>query len=244
MTVVVGIRCKDGVVIGADSSATSSFLQNFPVLEDHVQKIDIVGDRFIIAGSGSMGIFQLLREKCNLILQEADTWEKSKFEFGKAIRNGFEEELNTIKADMQSCIDVLIAYDSKGEPTLMEISAANTQRQPEWKELHQLWYASIGSGQIHADPFLGFLRSVYVPKMKNAPDLKLGKFMAYWTVRHVCNVNAGGVKEPIYLATLSKTNKQRCMASMVPDEELSELREMVNNVTEEMSSYLTLKEGV
>lgn len=237
MTIIVGIKCTDGVVIGADSSATSFVSPGFPIIEDHTQKIDILEDRFIIAGSGMIGIQQRLQEKCRVLISDPKIRDQSKIEFGKTICNGFTEEFSSTNVGVQDRNSSLVAYDSNGEAILMEISLANTHMQPEWKELNQLWYVSIGSGQQQADPFLAFLRSVYVSDKHKAPNLQLGKFMVFWTVHHVCNVNPGGVKEPIYLATLGES-KNECVARMVSHAEKSQLRAMIGDVTDRMSSYL------
>ena len=237
MTIIVGIRCTDGVVIGADSSATSLILPNFPSTEDHTHKIDIVNNELIIASSGLLGIQQRLSFLCESILQDSDIRSMSKIEVGKTFRNKIIEEFNSTNLAPNNYSSMLLAHESIEQPVLFEISPVNTQMQPEWKELNQLWYAAIGSGQNHADPFLAFLRSVYLRDWNEAPDLKLGKFMVYWTLRHVCNVNPGGVKEPVYLATLSYSI-DRFRARMLTDDEISELSELLDDATGMMYGYL------
>ena len=51
MTALVGIYCKDGIVIGADSAATSTTGGGQRTIEQPVMKIDIIDDRIIITGS-------------------------------------------------------------------------------------------------------------------------------------------------------------------------------------------------
>jgi integrase len=55
VTVIVGVRCSDGIVIGTDSAATSTAGQ-IPVLRTDIDKFFLVGDRTIIAGSGAIGL--------------------------------------------------------------------------------------------------------------------------------------------------------------------------------------------
>jgi 20S proteasome alpha/beta subunit len=56
MTAIVGIRCKDGVVIGADSSATFTDGGQVRTIEQPTEKkIEIIGDKVIVAGTGSVG---------------------------------------------------------------------------------------------------------------------------------------------------------------------------------------------
>lgn len=83
MTIIVGICCKDGVVIGADSAA--SFAQgNQRTIEQTTKKIDIVGGHVLVAGTGMIGLGQRFTE----VVQQL--WDKkalrgSSVEVGKLI---------------------------------------------------------------------------------------------------------------------------------------------------------------
>ena len=57
MTAIVGIYCNDGVVIGTDSSATSSVFQR-PIIEYSTEKIEIIDRRIILTTAGSIGLKQ------------------------------------------------------------------------------------------------------------------------------------------------------------------------------------------
>ena len=54
MTAVVGILCSDGAVIGADSSMTM-VAGTFRTIEQPIEKLAVVDNRIIIAGTGSVG---------------------------------------------------------------------------------------------------------------------------------------------------------------------------------------------
>lgn len=58
MTVVVGLRCSDGVVLGADSSATFGPHAMMKTIEQAVQKVFVIEDRYIFAGTGEIGLAQ------------------------------------------------------------------------------------------------------------------------------------------------------------------------------------------
>src|SRR5258708_6022823 len=53
MTVLVGVLCQDGVVVGSDGSGTFSTSGNLPTIEQPVQKTFIVGDDVIFAATGA-----------------------------------------------------------------------------------------------------------------------------------------------------------------------------------------------
>ena len=63
MTLVVGILCKDGVVIGADSAITFGLSSQQPTIEQpYSKKITVILDQVIIAGTGAVGLGQRFAE--------------------------------------------------------------------------------------------------------------------------------------------------------------------------------------
>ena len=57
MTILIGMLCQDGVVIGADSSATFGNGQ-LKTVEQKVEKISIVENKIIVTGTGQVGLGQ------------------------------------------------------------------------------------------------------------------------------------------------------------------------------------------
>lgn len=57
MTILVGLLCKEGIVIGADSSATFGSAQ-FRTIEQPTDKIEIIDNQIIVAGTGQIGLGQ------------------------------------------------------------------------------------------------------------------------------------------------------------------------------------------
>lgn len=87
MTVVVGIRCTDGVVIGSDSAMTFGRSPQHPTIEQfHPNKIDIVGSNIIVTGTGHIGLGQRF------------THEVEKVSNSDVIKNGHVVEVGQILA--------------------------------------------------------------------------------------------------------------------------------------------------
>lgn len=63
MTILVGIKCKDGIIIGSDSSATFSAGQ-ISTIEQTTKKIEILHNKIIVAGTGQIGLGQ---RYCDLV---------------------------------------------------------------------------------------------------------------------------------------------------------------------------------
>ena len=58
MTILIGILCQDGVVVGSDSSATFIAGQQ-PTIQQKCKKIEILsGSHIILAGTGDAGLGQ------------------------------------------------------------------------------------------------------------------------------------------------------------------------------------------
>lgn len=101
--------------------------------------------------------------------------------------------------------------------------------QPELKTTG-IWYASMGSGQLIADPFLGLMRKVFWDD--GMPSMQEGIFIAAWTLQHAIDVNAGGVKGPIQLAILTKDS-----ARMLTEDELAEHQESASGAEAHLRLY-------
>ena len=78
MTAVVGVLCKNGVVIGTDSSATFG-PQACRTIEQPTEKIEIIDSHVIVAGSGAIGLGQRF---CAIVKQ---AWAAKLFQQGSAL---------------------------------------------------------------------------------------------------------------------------------------------------------------
>ena len=56
MTILVGIRCHDGVVIGSDSATTNFDMAGNSTTYGTAEKIDIVDEEVLVAHAGSIGL--------------------------------------------------------------------------------------------------------------------------------------------------------------------------------------------
>lgn len=91
----------------------------------------------------------------------------------------------------------LLATCIKGVPCLVEYATTNFQ--PEVKK-DKMFFVSMGSGQVLADPFLAFVARVLWRGV--APSVDEAKFGVYWALNHTIKLAPGGVGAPIKIATL------------------------------------------
>jgi hypothetical protein len=66
--------------------------------------------------------------------------------------------------------------------------------------------------------------------------------MALWALMHVCDINPGGVAEPIHIAVL-RMEGGKPVARLLDDSELQEQRNMVLQATEHLASFRDILEG-
>ena len=232
MTILVGIQCNDGVVIGADGSVTLSHGNTRTIEQPTKRKMEIVEQKVIVASSGQLGLGQRFHDIVKQFEKRKGFQNKTALAVGKDLsRAGIEDFQSTALRNYE--INSLIAYAVYGKPALCEL-AGSTGFQPELKEVNNQWFTSTGSGQPIVDPFLGFLRSVFWKT--GAPSLREGIFMALWALRHACEVNPGGINEPISISVLEKTGRDY-RARYLSEDELQETREHVASLTSIMFEY-------
>jgi Proteasome subunit len=235
VTVLVGIKCKDGIVIGSDSSVTFG-AGGGSTIEQTARKIEIIEGSIICAGTGQLGLGQRF---CH---QLTEGYKNKRFANLGAIDTGrVMTELaigdfskTQVKAGQYGA---LVAFVAKKELQLCEF--ASTDFQPELKT-DQIWYASMGSGQAIADPFLGLMRKVFWGN--GMPNLSDGAFIAAWTLKHTIDVNAGGVNGPINLATLRMVD-DRPVAVYLTQEQLEQHLESVAGAETHLAAYRDALQG-
>lgn len=236
MTVIVGILCKDGVVVGTDSVATFSAGQQ-ATIEQRTKKIDIIDGHVVVVGTGQVGLGQ----RFSAIVEKA--WQAKVFTKASAIDCGKYLSSEGIK-DFQSThlkfnghYGALVAFACQNKPCLIEF--APTDFQPEMKT-PDMWYVSMGNAQGIADPFLGMARQVFWDD--GLPTSKEATFVVTWILSQAIEMNAGGVNGPMQIAVL-RAEAGKFSARMVEDAELEGHENNVDGLIEHMRKYRDLIRG-
>jgi ATP-dependent protease HslVU (ClpYQ) peptidase subunit len=236
MTVIVGVLCSDGVVIGTDSSATFGDGLS-KTIEQPTRKLEVVQQKLLVCCTGSVGLAQRFVDTLSA-LHAGNQLRKSPTEIGRTISTAAlddfmathahamgQQRLNTVS------LGAVVAGVLSGRPYLLEFASFSLQ--PEEKRADQLWFVALGSGQPIADPFLGFLRRAVCPE--GQPSLATGKLLTAWTLDHVCDTNPGGVKEPWHIGVIEKVNSD-WRARLLPIEELDEHKQMVRAIEADIAT--------
>jgi len=228
MTIVVGVFCADGVVIGTDSAATFAHGQ-FRTVEQLTDKLYVHGN-VIVAGTGPFGLGQRF---CEVVRK---CWDSHKFtgspiDVAKLLCAAGRSDFGETSAPMGQ-YGALVAFPCGHKPSLCEFQVADFQ--PEMKD-ERIWYASLGSAQPITDPFLALMRQVFW--QDGLPSVEDASFVVTWAIEHAIQVNPGGVNGPTRIAVLEAGKKGRLSARILDNEEVDLHRQNIDDAIEHLREF-------
>jgi len=236
MTVLVGVRCTDGVVVGADSMATSSFAQS-GLTGAPMDKIAIIGNKVILAGTGAVGLGQrfeaiVTNHVGKRTFASNETVEGSKLLCREAMADF--SSTGAILPQKGVPYGAMLAIGCEGKGQLVEFEFGSFQ--PEVKR-GKIFSVSMGSGQQLSEPFLAFVSRVLWND--SAPDVKNAKFGVLWALEHCIKYAPGGVGEPIQIAVLQKHGSD-WRAELLTEAEFEEQRQHIDAIEAKIREYPSL----
>lgn len=238
MTVIVGIRCSDGVVIGTDSAMTFGPSPQYPTIEQrNREKIHIVDNKIIVAGTGHIGLGQRFIENIEGLWEAKAFKEETAIGIGRKIAVRAVEDFASTKVNSGE-YGALVAVPNRHSAELIEFQPYNLQ--PEVKTAVN-WYASMGIAQPVADPLLGFVRTTFWGD--EAPNRQDGVFAATLVLKLACRMSPTGVSEPLQMAILYPEKGAQLKASLLTEEELLEHEQGVDEAIEHFRKYRSKMSG-
>lgn len=249
MTLIVGIKCTDGVVLGADGAATYGSLGQPTIRQPVEHKLQIRKDCIVVGVSGPVGLGQRFAFEVEQLYEQKRLSgvapERAMTIIAEAMRPHILAEIEVAKkvrelvgpAAIQSALTAtLVAVPAMKQPCLFQF---DQQGAPEMATA-DLPFVSIGIGQTIADPFLALLRRLLWPN--RLPTLAEATFSVVWTLYHGIQTNAGGVAEPIQVAQLQLASGA-CRARELQGEELQEHRQFVASTETALTDFVMGKES-
>ena len=247
MTLIVGVKCADGVVIGADGAATLGNTLGQRTVIQPISKLEVIQDRIVMGVSGPVGLSQLY---CDRV---AGLWKDRLLTRDASLADVMRLIQNAIYQDAQHAISgaaASVAFLGNNAATLaltaslLALPVGGVNGRPELIQCNHMGmaeaatddlpYVAIGSGQSLADPFLAFLRHIFWPD--SLPKLSEGVFATVWSLVHAIRVTPGGVSEPIQIATLAYRGRE-LFATELSNDQLQEHREAVQDVERYLSDF-------
>jgi hypothetical protein len=240
VTLIVGILCQDGIVVGSDGAATMGVMGQ-QTARQAVKKLTLFTTPIpmVLGVSGPVGLAQRI----------GHLFSKFNFSGSNSLPHKPAEVMTTIRQQLWTeCIqpEVKIAAEAGKLFGNISVSDANCasmvalpvsssrqltlisfdqQGSPEMASSN-LPFVAIGSGQFCADPFLAFIRRIFWPE--RLPRLSEGIFAAYWTLDHAIKTSPGGIAEPKQIAVLENKDTKTVCRELTADE-LNPIREAVSD---------------
>ncbi|MCH8035153.1 MAG: hypothetical protein IH950_15540, partial [Bacteroidetes bacterium] len=176
MTVIIGALCQDGIVIGSDSSTTFA-TGGYRTVEQITKKVTTLAENILLCGTGQVGLDQRFQYVINKYWQgnqqDGKTHEEITLDLATLLKANF--TATGAQIEYGACL----AFAIDNNIHLYEFPSGTLQ--PEYKTKH-LWYVSMGSGQLIADPFLGFVRKMFWNDKQ--PNINDGIFGTIWALQH------------------------------------------------------------
>jgi len=212
-TLIIAIRCSDGVVIASDSAASDAESGT----KQPIKKIRKIPEAPILyGGSGSVGLLQKISEAINKFkVKQHDDIGKIRSRLKSLIVPKLKEsrELHVpypqFPYDKPPAAVVLFAGVHDKEPWILEIEKDGSDTMYD-EELGG--FAAIGSGKLLA-------QAIFRPHLMTPRDLSLGKVFAYRVIEDSVELAAGGLALPVQMHSISIDGK----VQQIKDEELRSL---------------------
>jgi 20S proteasome alpha/beta subunit len=237
MTVLVGVLCRDGVVVGSDSSATFGSGPGQSTIEQPARKTFLVGTDLIFETTGAGGLGQRLEHILQRLRQEqGDNWHGSRpMDIALTVSHHMLQNMQLPFLNPGQ-LGALVAFACQDGFHLYEFAVADFQ--PEMKTA-DTWFVTMGSGQMIADPFFGLLRRTLFRQTQ--PNLAEGILAAYWALYNAIDLNTGGINGPVQLAVLRRPSSEAPFeARLLGKDELEEHHSAVMDIEKHLADYRAL----
>lgn len=244
MTLIVGIKCKLGVVVASDGAATLGRIDGSTIRQE-VKKLRIVRGKIIVGTSGPVGLGQRFAGEMEECYDNNELSDKEPYQAMTIVSQRFRKHIQFEQGAAQAALPLiggnansswisssLVALPVKKQICLFEFDHLGA---PEQKTDH-LPFVSIGSGQYIADPFLAFQKRLLWGG--ELPSLGYGIFSAVWTIQHAIDTSPGGVSEPIQVVILREASGGFEARELNPSE-LEEHKQVVKDVEKNFAKAAT-----
>lgn len=211
MSLVIGIKCSDGVIVGADTAATVGGLSQNTIRQS-ARKIHVIDDRAVVGSAGLVGLAQRYHGELTGLLQgEKDYTLLPPHRLMVALQQCLTDATHETMASLALArrFSELGTANSSLGGTLIAMKSAEGLALFSFDQVcnpegatSDLPFVCVGSGAILADPFLAHVKRVLWNDEQ--PHMSLGLLSIVWTLNHVIGVNPGGITAPfdVYQMTL------------------------------------------
>jgi 20S proteasome alpha/beta subunit len=207
MTLIVGIKCTDGIVLGADSAQTMH-----GYIHQSTKKLATIGQDLIIGSSGAGSVAHQLRWALDAAVSSGAIITKDLRSATNSLKRPM---LEVIQQNYQDCASLRqVSSNPASDPSsesLVALPVANQVRLFHFNHscspieiTDDVCFGSIGSGVFAANPFMLLMKRTWWAN--NQPSVADGIVAIVWALDHAIKTSSGGVAEPKQLITLTREN--------------------------------------
>lgn len=252
MTLIIGIKCSDGVVIGSDGAVTTATtLGQSQTITQQAAKLNIIGEHLVFGVSGPVGLSQAYCQEIEPLITrnrnkvpwtsvtqarqvlQAKLWTHAQAAWERA--SVVAKVYGAAAAGQDALHESLVGLPIGDEAHLIQFSHQCQAQQA----TIDLPFVAIGSGQKTADPFLAFIRRTFWPNQ--SPSLGDGIFAILWALDYSIKAQPGGIGDPVQLATLSLDGANWKAKILSPDE-LGPYQLVIQEVERQLPTLTRLRE--
>ncbi len=213
MSLIVGIRCKDSVVLAASGFGTALSKGGPATVEPPAGLLRVVGGQAIFGVSGPEGLTQEISAALDVYVAERDPGRVAPEAHSTGIRDALAEPVGLAVAMTQALRQVpgvavgpgefvlggsMIALPARGMPCLYVVD----EELAVTEITEEVTCAAIGPARAAAESFLAFVRRLLWPDSQ--PTRAEGQLAAYWTVQHVVETTLGRLGRSVQILSLSR----------------------------------------
>jgi hypothetical protein len=213
VSLIVGIRCTDSLVLAASGPGNLPSEDGIPPARQRAKKLRLVGGQAILGVSGYDGLAQDMALSLEMSLAELELRETAEEDLRGNVRDALAAPIQRTIAIHRSLKGIpglgSAIADYALSQSMVAIPSSSSFRlfvlDPECSLTEitdELLSVAIGNSRAVAEPFLTFLRKVLWND--GLPGRAEGELAAYWTVRNAIDSNPTGLSLPIQLVVMAK----------------------------------------
>ncbi len=241
MSLIVGIRCADGVVIAASGPASLPSADGRPAARQEARRLRVVAGQAVLGVAGHDGLAQEMALSLERCLVGPDRRDSAEDVLRAKIRDALAAPIQrtfAIHGTLQGLPGLGISsQDYAISHSILAIPLHRTLRlyafDPECSLTEitdELRCAAVGSARYAAEPFLAFLRRVLIGN--DSPTLATGELAAYWTVHQAIRNRVAGLTYPIQLISVTRTPEGSIEIVERGEQEIASLRQAMEQAEE------------
>jgi|GEM_PF-2506334 hypothetical protein len=202
MGLVVGLVCRDGVVIGSDSSRPH-LAGETPDPYGPVQKTHVIGGDVLLGSTGNVGFAQRLEMVLRELREDSRFPEWDHFVIARSVVADAWKEFQATRSDLAG-FGALMGFRCITGVHLCELRAGDLQ--PEFKGPPG-WFTALGPARATANSLIGLLqRTVFQARQ---PQLAEGVLLTVWALEHARQLHPDRIRPPFHVALLAANAEDR-----------------------------------